>query len=174
MASNTFTKIATVTVGSGGTSSIDFTSIPSTYTDLAIYFSGRQSTDDLAINMSFNNDTTSNIYSQRNIYGTGSATGSGNQTFSTLQPWATARSGATASVFGNTFIYIPNYTSSNYKSLSVDFVDENNGTAGYQAFTAGLWSKTNAITSIKLEPYNQATGKIVQYSSATLYGIKNS
>ena len=32
----TFTQIASVTVGSGGAASIDFTSIPSTYTDLCI------------------------------------------------------------------------------------------------------------------------------------------
>ena len=37
----TFTKIASVTVGSGGASSIDFTSIPSTYTDLCVKLSTR-------------------------------------------------------------------------------------------------------------------------------------
>ena len=37
----TFTKIASATVGSGGASSIEFTSIPSTYTDLVIKLSMR-------------------------------------------------------------------------------------------------------------------------------------
>ena len=36
MASNTFTLIASSTVGAGGASSIDFTSIPSTFTDLCL------------------------------------------------------------------------------------------------------------------------------------------
>jgi hypothetical protein len=33
---NTYEAIATVEVGSGGASTIDFTSIPSTYTDLVL------------------------------------------------------------------------------------------------------------------------------------------
>ena len=38
---NTFQLISSTTVGAGGASSIDFTSIPSTYTDLVIKWSGR-------------------------------------------------------------------------------------------------------------------------------------
>ena len=38
---DTFVKIATVTVGSGGAATIDFSSIPSTYTDLCIKHSLR-------------------------------------------------------------------------------------------------------------------------------------
>ena len=36
-----FESIATVTVSSGGQSTIEFTSIPSTYKDLVIFISGR-------------------------------------------------------------------------------------------------------------------------------------
>jgi hypothetical protein len=56
---------------------------------------------------------------------------------------------ATANTFGNTEFYIPNYTSSNYKSFSVDGVTENNATAAF-ALYAGLWSNTAAITSFRL------------------------
>ena len=42
---NTYTLISSVTVGSGGASSIEFTSIPSTYTDLLLNFSGRSNTN---------------------------------------------------------------------------------------------------------------------------------
>ena len=38
---NTFVLLASTTVGSGGASSIDFTSIPATYTDLVVKVSGR-------------------------------------------------------------------------------------------------------------------------------------
>jgi len=73
----------------------------------------------------------------------------------------------TANTFASAEIYIPNYTSSNYKSLSVDFVGENNATTSYQYFTAGLFSNTSAITSLVID----GTDNFVQYSTATLYGI---
>ena len=41
---NTYVLIASSTIGSGGGSSFDFTSIPSTYTDLLVKYSCRQNT----------------------------------------------------------------------------------------------------------------------------------
>jgi hypothetical protein len=75
---------------------------------------------------------------------------------------------ATSNTFGNGEIYIPNYLSGTAKSFSSDSVAENNGTEGWQVIQANLWSGTDAITSIELDP---ALGTFVQYSSATLYGI---
>jgi hypothetical protein len=37
----TYTLISSVTVGAGGAASMSFTSIPSTYTDLVVFCSGR-------------------------------------------------------------------------------------------------------------------------------------
>ena len=55
--------------------------------------------------------------------------------------------------------------------MSADGVMENNATEAYQNLVAGLWSNTSAITSLTLA---KSTGNFVQYSSASLYGIKNS
>jgi hypothetical protein len=77
----------------------------------------------------------------------------------------------TASTFANNEVTIPNYTSSNFKSYSVDSVTENNATQAYAIFVAGLWSNTAAITSITL---GLSSANFVQYSTAYLYGIKNS
>jgi len=74
-------------------------------------------------------------------------------------------------VFSNGSLYIPNYTSSNYKSASSDDVTENNATTAFQYLEAWLWSNTAAITSLTLQPN---LGSFPQYSSASLYGIKNS
>jgi hypothetical protein len=79
---------------------------------------------------------------------------------------------ATGSVFSNVEIYCPNYTSGNYKSFSADGVTENNATTAYAAMNAWLWSNTAAITSLQ---FLSATGNsFMQFSTATLYGIKNS
>jgi hypothetical protein len=168
MANNTFVKIATVTVGSGGASSIAFSSIPSTYTDLCLKISARN-TDPAAgspaMYIGFNSSTSS--FSNRYLYGNGASATSGTGTTG-----ASIIDGGsnTTSTFASTEIYIPNYTSSNYKSYSIDNVQENNATTAYAVLYAGLWSNTAAITSIQLT----GDANFAQYSTATLYGIKNS
>jgi hypothetical protein len=159
----TFIKIATVTVGSGGSATIDFTSIPQTYTDLKIAISARDTTDNLPVTVSFNGSA---IDSGKTIKSNGGATAySGTETVFWITP-----SSATSSVFGNAELYIANYTSSNAKSMSVDSVTENNATTAYILISANLENGTSAITSISLA----ATGSFAQYSTAVLYGIKNS
>jgi hypothetical protein len=166
---NTYTLISSSTVGSGGAANIEFTSIPATYTDLLVLATARStrtgSVDDLVIQF---NSSTSNLSGKR-LFGTGSGTASDNLT--DIRGFAVA-SGSTANTFSNNSFYIPNYTSStNYKSVSVDYVNENNATESYSGITAGLWSSTAAITSIKLLANN---GNLEQYSTFYLYGIKNS
>jgi len=172
----TFIKIASATVGSGGVASVTFSSIPSTYTDLCIKMSARTGTGGEwgTLNAQFNSSTTT--YSGIQLFGTGSTAGT-----SSSASWGTnliivgrpTGAGATANTFGNSEFYIPNYAGSNYKSISSDGVTENNGTAALAAFVAGLWSNTAAITSIKIFD-SDTSGDIKEYSTFTLYGIKNS
>jgi hypothetical protein len=168
----TYFKIETIEVGSGGASSIDFTAIPSTYTDLVVKYSLRDTyaAANLEIWYKFNGATTN--YSWRKIQGNGATAISQN---GNTDPYIYAgiipgSSGSTASTFANGEIYIPNYASANYKSSSVDVVSEYNGTTAYAILNANLWSSTSAITSITIVP----TTAFAQYSSATLYGISNS
>lgn len=168
----TFIKIAAVTVGSGGASSMDFTSIPSTYTDLCVKVSSRTTRTagviDYAV-ISFNGST-SNLTS-RFLIGDGTVY-SGTDTKIIA---STSSNSTTANTFGSAQFYIPNYAGSNNKSVSVDAVAENNSAdSGYfnLEIGAGLWSITSAITSISLT--SGFGNNFMQYSTATLYGIKNS
>ena len=169
--------IQTVTVGSGGAASIEFTSIPQTYTDLYIVCSARNSSSSgIDMGMRFNGNTGTN-YSYRSIYGSGSSASSGSASSETLFTRAgyAAGSGYTASTFSNVSYYIPNYTSSNNKSVSIDCVNEQNSSTAYAGLFALLWSQTSAITSVTLYVNSGNTAEnFAQYSSATLYGIKNS
>ncbi len=165
---NTYTLIASSTVGATSVASIDFSSIPSTYTDLLLKVSARQSTGDVAYAaLRFNGSTSSFTY--RSIEGNGSSAASYNG--ATGAYGITNTSGYTASTFNNIEIYIPNYASSNYKSYSSDSVTESNTGTVYMDLIAGLWSNTAAINQVTLYPN---TGNFVQYSSFYLYGIKNS
>ena len=173
---DTFVKIASVTVGSGGAANIDFTSIPGTYTDLCLKFSLRSTANDAPgsnpsdANLYFNNSTSS--YSERMLYTDNGTSAASAATSGSLFNWAgTQNSNSnTASTFSNCEVYIPNYAGSTNKSVSSDAIRENNATGGIQMrLFAGLWSNTAAITSVKLVP---DYGNFAQYSTATLYGIK--
>lgn len=168
---NTYTLIQSVTVGSGGTASITFAGIPQTYTDLLIAYSFRtdrpsQEVDNIKI--SFNGSTTT--YTARNLYGNGATAAS--STYTTQRGGLAPSSASTASVFSNTEIYVPNYTGSTNKAFSVTATTENNATTAYCEMVTGLWSTTSAITSVGFSPQDGTL--ILQYSSASLYGIKNS
>jgi hypothetical protein len=164
------TKLATVTVGSGGAADITFSNIPQTYTDLVLKVSGRTdnpaTSDTVLIN--FNGLTTNQ--SNRRLQGDGSVAIS---TTGTTIPFIVDGNTATASTFGNVDIYISNYASANYKSLSIDAVRENNSAtadAGYLQLWASLWSNVAAINLIQIACQGSS---FLQHSTATLYGIKN-
>lgn len=160
---NTFTKIAAVTVGSGGASSIDFTSIPSTYTDLCVKLSVSAATSNGFL-MSINGSTSNLTY--RLLEGDGSAAASYSGSSGRI-----AYAFNSSTTFSNVEVYIPNYAGSTNKSFSTDAVSEQNATTSYADLTASLWSQTTAISSLG---FNFSSGNILQYSTATLYGIKNS
>jgi hypothetical protein len=172
----TFTQIGTaVTVGALGATSIDFTAIPSTYTDLVLKVSVRSDrvaaiSDGLLLK--FNGSAST--YSDRFLQGGGSgAPSSGTSPFGTTRIYTGEMNtnGSTASTFSSFDIYIPNYTASTNKSLSSDSVMEQNATTAYATLVAGLWSTSAAITSIQLTFSNSTT--FVQYSTAYLYGVSN-
>ena len=166
----TYQLISSVTVGSGGASSITFSSIPATYTDLIVKISARTNWSDGVnadgINIRPNGSTTNRT--AKRLYGSGSAAGSD----SNINPIAASNASSTASTFGNAEIYISNYASSNNKSMSVDGVSETNATTTYAGLAAFLWSNTSAITSLDLYPENGTL--LNQHTTFYLYGIKNS
>jgi hypothetical protein len=175
---NTFELIASSTVGSGGASSINFNSIPSTYTDLCLEVSGRTTNWGYSYNnlyLSINGAPSGSAYSNCILYSVGTSAGSFSQSgTSQLLIGATPSTAGTANTFSNTFCYIPNYAGSNYKSTSSDGVSErNSGTNGdiFLSLIAGLWSSTSAITSLSL---TSDSSTFEQYSTAYLYGVKNS
>jgi hypothetical protein len=157
--------IETVTVGSGGAASIEFTSIPQTYTDLLIVLSVQNTASAVDIFGKFN--TLSTGFTNRHLYGNGFSAISGNNSIG----YFGAASPSSSNTFGNTAIYIPNYAGSTNKSFSSDSVTENDATSAYGFFVAGLWSNTSAITSIEFYPNAYLWS---EYSSASLYGINNS
>jgi hypothetical protein len=165
----TYIKIASVEVGAGGAASIDFTNIPDSYDDLILYMSVRENgaATIRSSKIRFNNDS-SNIYAQRILDGSGSSTGSSSGTDTSIL-WAVQNdTNSTANAFSNGMLYISNYKASQSKSISIDAVAENSGSSGITRMAGAVYGSNTAITIIKI--FGEASN-LVQYSSATLYGV---
>ena len=173
-AAGDYESIATVTVGSGGSSSVEFTSIPSTYAHLQIRGIVRSTTSGSSIgdnvDLRFNNDSGNN-YARHLLQGDGSSAATSTNTSGSLTRISVApRSGVTASTFTGIVCDILDYANTNkYKTLrTLSGVDANG--SGIVFFISGLWMSTSAVSSIKLLP---EANNFAQYSHFALYGIKS-
>lgn len=162
-----YVLLATQTVGTDGAASVTFSNIPQTgYTDLKIVMSARSNAarDDDYANILPNGVSTNQ--SVKVLYGTGSSYGSVQGTPGSL-PICAANN--TANTYGNSELYISNYTSTNSKIMTYDGALENNATWGVQNLGAVVWNPgTNvAITSLTFTP---VYGSFVSGSTFYLYG----
>jgi len=155
------TLIQTSTVGSGGAASIEFTGIPQEAKDLLLLLSLRNSVDSSSGTLAFN---TGGSYTRMRFFGNGSTEDSDT---SAIDIQANT-SVSTANTFSNTEVCVRNYSDAQAKHYSVNSVNENNATLAIQAFIAGRWSETAAITSLELTP---TSGDFVEHSTASLYSI---
>jgi hypothetical protein len=166
----TYEKIATTTLGSAQ-ATIDFTSIPSTYTDLRLVLVVRttvaSTTDN--IRLRFNSDSGGN-YSYVRLYGNGtnalsdSTTNASNANFTHQVPGGTAASNLFALCTADIF----SYTGSTYKTLLATTANDMNGSGTTQA-TINLWRSTSSITSVNL--FVGSGDNFAANTTATLYGI---
>ena len=172
--SGAYDSIATTTVGAGGSSSITFSSIPSTYQHLQLRLIGRSAYAGAseAIRMQLNGQTATSYYTNHLLYGDGTSALTDNDVNSVAGfnihrlPAATS----TASVFGGIVLDILDYTNTNKnKTLRALGGWDANG-SGRINFNSGLFTSTTAISSITL---TLSTGSnYAEYSSFALYGIK--
>lgn len=169
--------LAMITVGSAGTSTITFSSIPATYKHLQIRYTGFTARTGAGLddfNMRFNSDTGAN-YSLHRLYGNGTSATSSNSTSATSMIGISYSGTTVANHPGSAVIDIHDYasTSKNKTVRSLSGIDVNGSVSGvpsYMFFNSGNWRNTSAITSISLYSDNGAT--ITQYSQFALYGIK--
>ena len=173
-----FESIATAT-GTGSSSTITFSSIPSTYQHLQIrYIAKTTGTTSALYNLltQFNSDTASN-YTRHELAGDGAtatAAGSASQTSIRVSSVLPNSGSGLANMHGVGIIDILDYTSTS-KNKTVRYfcaVDTNSSTSptGNLSVSSGLWFATPAaINSITL---TSATNNFTTTSTFALYGIK--
>lgn len=171
---NSYESISTVTVGAGGQSSIDFTSIPSTYKHLQIRGIARSTnaSSNCDLWMRYNSDSTSGNYFWHRLFGDGSTVYAQWNTVSVAQMYVAhiPAASSTASAFGGSVVDILDYTNTaKSKTVRSLFGYDANG-SGLNGLASASWTNTStAVTSITLLPQS---GNFAQYSSFALYGIK--
>lgn len=151
--------------------SVTFSAIPSTYTDLVLRWSVRDTNVSFFANFSvtLNSDTTNNSYTW--MRGIGTTPQSSRATSVGLYGGFNNGSQTTANSFSNGEMYIPNYTSTTSKQASAFSVSETNDTSNATQYAvASLNTGASAVTSLTLN----ASANFVSGSSFYLYGIKNS
>jgi hypothetical protein len=161
----TYEPIATTTLGSAATT-ISFTSIGATYTDLRVVLVVKANAND-DVKLNINSDTGTN-YSRTLLYGTGAAVASARYTSTaniTLSPGLDA-----ANNMRFYTIDIFSYAGSTFKTLLLEGNGDTNG-SGLVTRQVGLWRSTSAITQLDLATFG-ANG-FAAGTTATLYGIKN-
>ena len=167
-----YESIATVLVGSGGASSISFTSIPSTYQHLQIRWIARASSNgfnDSALRLRMNTDTSS-TYWNHFLSGNGASASAGNQSNTGyINAGATSTVNALSNTFAAGVLDIFDYANTN-KNKTIRHLDgfDFNG-SGQLQFFSGSWSSTTAINALTL---TSASSQFEQHSSFALYGIK--
>jgi hypothetical protein len=155
----TYTPIATQTLGSAA-SSVTFSSISGSYTDLVLVVNATFSNASTAnLLMQFNGDTTSN-YSATRLLGDGSAASSGRVSGTYMMI------GDINNALFSSIINIQNYANTTtYKTA----LARTGFAGGYLGAYVGLWRSTSAITSV-LIGYN-GSGTFAAGSTFSLYGI---
>jgi hypothetical protein len=159
----TYEPIATTTLGSAQ-SSVTFSSISGSYTDLVLITNSATGVNDIDMYIQVNSDTATN-YSWTRLSGNGSAAASSRGSNSSLGYRVGNMSGSNVGQ-NNAIVQFLNYsnTTTNKTILS----RSNNASLLVEAYV-GLWRSTSAITSmdIKTQSGNFSIG-----STFTLYGIK--
>ena len=162
-----YDALATVTVPSGGASSIVFSAIPQTgykhlqIRSMSIFINAR-------MDITFNGDTGSN-YSYHLVQGAGaSAYAEGAGSTGSIRIWPNGNASSTS--YPNlAIIDVLDYaTSTKNKTARILNGFDQNG-SGIISLNSGSWYNTNAINSITIAPN---TGSFGQYSQFSLYGVK--
>lgn len=155
-----FHPLQTITVGSGGASSIEFTSIPGTYQHLQIRFNAFPGGD---IRLYFNGTTST--YRNHVLNGNGATAGAG----SYAAPYINNGGQTNSSYCTAHIIDILDYADTSKTTVARSFWGFDQNGSGRVGINSVIWTTTSAVTQIELS----STGSIAQHGTAALYGVKS-
>lgn len=150
----------------GSTNTVTFNSIPQTYTDLVLMMRISVTSPNVnAMKVEFNNNLSTNLFSETNCYSNGAAGGSVREINETnVRALTTVLTGPSTTLY----MHIQNYSNTNtYKSIM-----SLGGDVGYGVeFNCNSWRSTTAVSSVKIYADPTANAMLAG-TRITLYGIK--
>jgi hypothetical protein len=162
MPTNTYTPLATITLGST-TSTVTFSSIPSTYRDLILVVGNMTATAANTFYLQANGDTASN-YSWVAAWGDGSTTGSASLT--NTGALIGGYIGLSTSTRQTTLVQLMDYSASDKQKT---ILSRHNNSAGEVSMNAARWANNTAINSITLKIL--PSGSFNSGASFSLFGV---
>jgi len=160
-AGNTYTAIATNTLGSAA-ASVTFSSIPGTYTDLVLVVNGKCTSGSVTFKLQYNSDTGSN-YSATVLGGDGTSAFSVRNTSQ-----SSTNLGIIGAEFGTTVINIMNYANTTTYKTAISSYKMTSSAYGEAGAKVGLWSSTAAINAVTVLV---TSSTFTTGSTFSLYGI---
>ena len=172
-----YDSLATFTVSaSAGSATIDFTTIPQTYTHLQLRIMCRSlssATNDgilMRCGTGGTLDTTSTLWGHF-LKGDGATASAGSRSSTNIEMIETTANTSTANIFGVAIIDLLDYSSTTknktFRSLTGN--DQNSSTGELRLMSGSYGANTNAIDTLR---FYSAFANIGQYSSFALYGVK--
>lgn len=175
---NTYILISSQTL-SGTSSSVTFSSIPQTYTDLLLRMSAKGNSSGFSESPKVTINSLASNYNHLNIFrntgpGTLNTSNTNAGTYFTIGGGAIGNGSTVPNIFGNGEVYFPNYTNAQDKTMIFQGVQTSstNSSEGVITYGGGRVTTTEAITSLTIAPINGSLW--LADSSFWLYGIKNS
>jgi len=167
-----YESIATVTVGSGGSSSISFTSIPSTFKHLQLRGIIRSTYNDVTDmpRLTMNSDNTSANYRAHNIQANGTTVYPGDVSGDPyLRFGRVAANSNTSGIFAPVVLDLLDYqNTSKNKVIRTLNGNETNSADGWITYFSGLWMSTAAVSTLTIT----TSANLAENSQLALYGIK--
>ena len=156
------------------TTTVDFTSIPSTYKSLKMRVLMQGTVDGIETYVAFNGDTTGTNYTREVMYNTGSGAGTSFAQVSQTAGRSFFYNPQGTSSYPYTYIayelHLPDYALTNKRKTSIiDGFQHQASTTGAITQHSGIWASTAAINRITL---TAQTGAFAQHSHFALYGVK--
>lgn len=163
----TYEPIATTTIANSTTTTVTFSSISSSYTDLRIVLRYGAVTS-MFLGMRLNGDTGTNYSSQRLIANGSTVTSSSstNQSYIAIEP----NYSPTSTLPALATIDLFSYTNNTFKTVLTTGNSDINGSGGLSR-RAGNWRSTSAVNSITLYDVTSTSNYFTSGSTITLYGI---
>jgi hypothetical protein len=162
--------IASITVGSGGASSLTFTSIPQTFTHLQLRVFGVAPSANTNYFTTINSSGFGN-YARHELRGNGSVVTSGSVTADAPIIYYTDGVASTSYPFVSV-VDILDYTNTNKNKVARALSGRDENGSGLLGLYSWLWTNTSAITTLSVDSFSAS--QFSQYSRADLYGISTS